>query len=108
MLAPLAPLAAAAQPDHAVEGVDFLELVLGDPDLLEAEFTAIIGEDGLGESPPGKSLVVAEADEPGGPVVPHVSTSGARRFVTVPERNPRRRNRQRSPPPSWTALAREH
>lgn len=96
------PLATASGPEPGTkEGRDeevFLELVLDDPDLLEAQFAAIIGDDGPGQLPPEEPLVVTDVRDPGGPVVLQVSMSGARRSVRVGERSTRWRNRQRSPP----------
>ncbi len=96
------PLATASGPDPgAVEGdyeEVFLELVLGDPDLLEAQFAAITGDDRPGKWPPGAPLVATDTPDPSGPAVLQDYRSGKRPGPRVCERTTRRRNRQRSPP----------
>ncbi len=92
------PLATATKPDPATVDEVFLELILGDPDLLEAQFAAITADEGTGQRPPEESLVVKDVPGRGGPAVLLGSTSGVRPPARVGEATPRRRNRQRSPP----------
>lgn len=90
------PLAAAPHP--ATEEEAFLELVLSDPELLDAQFAAITAEDGTGQQPPEDPLAVKDVAGPGGCAVLPVSTSGARLSARADGSTTRRRNRQRSPP----------
>ncbi|XAS75384.1 hypothetical protein V3G39_12000 [Dermatophilaceae bacterium Sec6.4] len=92
------PLATATEPEPAAVDEVFLELILGDPDLLEAQFTAITADEGTGQRPPEESLVVKDVPGRGWPAVLRGSTSAVRLPARVGERITRRRNRQRSPP----------
>ncbi len=92
------PLATATKPDPATVDEVFLELILGDPDLLEAKFAAITAEDGTGQQPPEKSLALKDVPGRGWPAVLRGSTSAVRLPARAGERITRRRNRQRSPP----------
>lgn len=92
------PLATTTEPDPATVDEVFLELVLGDLDLLEAEFAAITGAEGIGQQPPGPPRAVTGVRDPGGPAVLPVSRSGVCPPARVGERTTSRRNRQRSPP----------
>lgn len=83
---------------RAPENEVFLELVLGDPDLLEAEFAAVVGDEDPGALPPGTPPVVTEVHGPGGPADLGVRTDGAHGLVVVRGRGTQRRSRERSPP----------
>lgn len=99
-----ASLDVANRSDLALVNEVFLELVLGDPDLLRAEFDAITRHGEVNKLPPGRSRVFADAHDASSPAALQSSTSGVRRLATRSELNPRRRNRQRSPPqllPTW-------
>lgn len=99
------PVVATTESDLATEAEAFLELVRGDPDLLEAEFSAITAGCSPGQQPPGKTWGVSAHDS--GEQVVLRSISGARPNARAGERSTRRRNRQRSPPSPTTDLARQ-
>ncbi|MDQ2852765.1 MAG: hypothetical protein M3Y49_18915 [Actinomycetota bacterium] len=88
----------ATAPHLATDEEAFLELMLSDPDLLEAQFAAITAEDGTGQQPPEESLALKDVPGRGGPAVLRGSTSAVRLPARVGEATLRRRNRQRSPP----------